>query len=141
MSDLRNFFKGNVKKAETVEFAPSERFVDEKGNVLKWQLKPLTNDEDDKLRNDCKIIAKGKNGITFEKLDSKKYTRAVIVNCVVYPNLNDKELQDSYGVMSAEELISEMLLTGEYMKLIDEINRISGFDTNLFEEAVEKAKN
>lgn len=47
------------------------------------------------------------------------------VNAVVFPDLRDTELQDSYGVKKPEELIGKMLLPDEFDKLIDEINAIS----------------
>ena len=56
------------------------------------------------------------------------------------PDLHDAALQDSYGVMSPEELLKEMLDdAGEYADLAVKVQQISGF-TSLAED-VETAKN
>ena len=60
--------------------------------------------------------------------------------CVVFPNLNDKDLQDSYGVMGAEKLLKEMLKPGEYQDLIKKIQEVNGFNVSM-DELVEEAKN
>ena len=70
-----------------------------------------------------------------------KYIAKIIVASVVEPNLNDKELQDSYGVMSAEDLIREMIdEPGEYSNFADFVTKFNGFDET-FDEKYDKAKN
>ena len=60
--------------------------------------------------------------------------------CTVFPNLNDAELQDSYGVMGAEELITEMLdKDGEFQAYVKKCLEVSGYENNA--ELVEEAKN
>ena len=61
------------------------------------------------------------------------------VRTTVYPDLQDKELQDSYGVMSAEELISTMLTPGEFEDYATAVMKANGFDDE--ENLVEEAKN
>ena len=53
--------------------------------------------------------------------------------------MQDKELQDSYGVMSAEELISTMLTPGEFEDYATAVMKANGFDDE--ENLVEEAKN
>ncbi len=61
--------------------------------------------------------------------------------CIVEPNLYDKELQDSYGVMTPEELLKEMIDDpGEYQDFASFVQDYNGFNTS-FEEKVEEAKN
>ena len=65
----------------------------------------------------------------------------MIATSVVEPNLNNKDLQDSYGVMTPEELIKEMIDNpGEYNNFARFIQEYNGFDETL-NEKVEKAKN
>ena len=65
----------------------------------------------------------------------------MMVASVVYPNLNDKDLQDSYGVMTPEDLLTEMVDNpGEYNAFGKFINEYNGFTEGL-NEKVEKAKN
>ena len=59
---------------------------------------------------------------------------------MVVPDLNNKDLQDSYGVMTAEELLLEMVNDpAEYTDLAVFVQNISGFKT--MQEEVEEAKN
>ena len=61
--------------------------------------------------------------------------------CIVYPNLNDRELQDSYGVMGADQLLGEMIDDpGEYNEFISKIQAYHGFD-QAFQDKVDEAKN
>ena len=62
------------------------------------------------------------------------------VACTVFPNLNDKELQDSYKVMGADALLKTMLTPGEYAEYLTKIQEVCGFDTTMQDE-VDEAKN
>ena len=75
------------------------------------------------------------------KLNYSEYLKKLVARCVVFPNLNDKELQDSYGVMGAEDLLSAMLLPGEFNTLAEEVQSICGFDKDILEEKIKAAKN
>ena len=59
----------------------------------------------------------------------------------VTPDLFDKELQDSYGVATPEELLLAMVDDpGEYNDLAVFIQQFQGFDVS-FEDKVDEAKN
>ena len=65
----------------------------------------------------------------------------MICACVVEPNLYDKDLQDSYGVMSPDDLLKEMIDDpGEYQEFATFVQNFNGFNTTL-EDKVEEAKN
>ena len=82
----------------------------------------------------------GKPGMYRQRVDTSEYQAKLMAAAVVTPNLNDAELQDSYGVMSAEELLKEMLDdAGEYTELAVKVQQISGFTT--LAEDVEAVKN
>ena len=75
------------------------------------------------------------------KLNASLYLRKLIAASVVYPDLYDAELQDSYGVKSPEELICAMAdEPGEYCELAAFVQKLNGFDISL-EEKAEQAKN
>ena len=75
------------------------------------------------------------------RLNTKKYLAKMIASSVVVPDLYDKELQDSYGVMTPEELLFAMIDNpGEYQDLCVWIQKFQGFDKTL-EEKVDEAKN
>ena len=75
------------------------------------------------------------------KFDGNTYLVKMAAACIVSPNLNDKELQDSYGVMGAEKLIVEMIDNpGEFNAFMDKIQEFHGFKRT-FQDKVEEAKN
>ena len=82
----------------------------------------------------------GKRGQYTQDLDANKYVGLLVSSCTVYPNLNDKELQDGYKVMGADALLKAMLKPGEYAEYTRKVQDINGFDLSM-EELVEEAKN
>ena len=141
MSDFSVFMAGNVEKDEIVEYVASKRFV-QKGKPVAWKLKPINSDLDEKLRKEAtkKVPIVGKRGQYNQEIDMDKYLGKMCVTCTIYPNLNDAELQDSYGVKSAEDLLKKMLKPGEYIEYKAKIMEINGYDTSM-EELVDEAKN
>ncbi|MDO4728433.1 MAG: phage portal protein [Bacteroidota bacterium] len=137
---LKAFLKENVEIIDNVEYVVSERMKDENGKPVPWKLRTLSTKETKLWRNDFTKVSIGKKGARTETFDGEEYIKKCAVESITYPDLNDKELQDSYGVMSADDLLIEMLLPGEYTKLIEKMNEINGFDTS-FEDKVEEAKN
>lgn len=143
MSNLSRFLKKNKIAKENTTYAATKSLVDESGKPLLWTIKPLTTKENDKIRDDCmlEVPVKGKSNMYRPKLDTSKYITKMICACVVEPNLNDKDLQDSYGVMCAEDLLKEMIDDpGEYQDFAAFIQDFNGFNTTL-EDKVEEAKN
>ena len=76
----------------------------------------------------------------YEELLNDLYLGKLAVACTVFPNLNDKELQDSYKVMGADALLKTMLTPGEYAEYLTKIQEVCGFDTTMQDE-VDEAKN
>lgn len=64
----------------------------------------------------------------------------MVTATVVYPNLKDAALQETYGVKGAEALVRKMLLPGEFTKLTDQVQTLNGFDQDI-NELVEDVKN
>lgn len=136
MSGLKAFLKQNKKTTDTIKYAASRSFVDEEGKPLEWEIRPLKSREADAIRKECMSL-NGKRAF----VDSGKFNRMAAARCTVFPNLNDKELQDSYGVLGAEELIQELLDNdGEYQMYCKKVLELSGYD-KADEELIEEAKN
>nr|DAX95411.1 MAG TPA: tail assembly chaperone protein [Caudoviricetes sp.] len=141
MDALKGFFKENAKAKENEKIAVSDRFVGEDGKPLMWEIKAISNDEDDKLREESTTQEKVKKRVYVPKFNYSVYLKKLITACVVFPNLKNEELQNSYGVMGEEALISAMLLPGEFNALAEAIQEICGFDKDVLEEKIEEAKN
>ena len=141
MSDFAVFMAGNANQAETVKYAASKRFAI-KGKPVEWEIKPIDSDLDEALRKECtkKVPIPGKRGQFNQETDTDKYIAKMCVACTVYPNLNDAELQDSYGVKGADALLKKMLLPGEYTEYKAKVMEVNGYDMSM-EELVDEAKN
>ena len=143
MSNFSRFMKNNKATKENTTFAATKSLTDENGNPLEWVIKPLTTKENEKIRDDCMVDVPvtGKPNMFRPKLNTSKYIAKMLCACVVEPNLYDKELQDSYGVMTPEDLLKEMVDDpGEYQDFAAFIQNFNGFNTTL-EDKVEEAKN
>jgi hypothetical protein len=143
MGKLSVFLKQNKAQRENYRYAPSKAFKDEDGNPVEWEFKPITTKEHSLLMQDCMYDTpvKGKPNMVAPKLNNTKFMNRVIAAATVYPNLNDAELQDSYGVASAEELVPELLDDpAEYMELYKFINDSNGFNVSI-QDKVDTVKN
>lgn len=141
--DLTGFLQQNVLPSENIKFAPSKRFTDPKtGKPLCWEITTITNEESDNLRKNRtkRVPLKGMKGQFTEEFDSAAYIKDIITRCVVFPNLNSAELQDSWGVMGAHALLGKMLLPGEFNELLEKVQEHNGFNIGI-DELVEEAKN
>lgn len=141
MSDFAVFMAGNADKVETVKYVASKRFV-ANGKPVEWEIKAIDSDLDELIRKECtkRVPIAGKRGQYNQETDTDKYVGKLCVACTVYPDLNNAELQDSYGVKTPDALLKKMLKPGEYTEYKVKVMEVNGFDTSM-EELVEEAKN
>jgi hypothetical protein len=142
MSDFSAFLAQNKIKHENVKYVASKDFVDKQGKPLEWELKRIDSDTDESIRRSCmrQIKVVGKANQFRSEMDTTSYITKLTVATIVFPDLNNKELQDSYGVMGADALIKKMLAPGEYADLCAKVSEVNGFDTDM-NDMVEEAKN
>lgn len=119
---------------EPKEIIISERFVDEDGKPVPFKIRPLTQEENDALVKRAKRT-KTVNGMVQEYVDSSALSRSIVLAATVEPSFADKELCDAYGVVDPSLVPGKMLLSGEYAKLVQAINDLSGFNSPVEEEA------
>ncbi len=142
MSNFSKFMKNNKIQKENVQYPATKSLLDEKGNPLMWTLKPLTTKENNDIRDDStiEVPVKGKPNVYRPKVNTSKYTTKMVCASVVEPDLHNAELQNSYGVMNAEDLLLQMIDDpAEFNELISKVQEISGFTS--LEEKVTEAKN
>lgn len=106
------FYKGNREDREEREILLTERLAADGGQML-WRIRPMSQRENENIWKSC-----GE--------DEKKYERAVLAESVVFPDLKDAVLQNSYGVLGAERLLARLLLAGEYDRLRKAVESING---------------
>jgi hypothetical protein len=134
--------KANKIQKQNVMHPVTKSLTDENGEPLLWEIRPLTTKENEAIREACtiEVPVKGKPNMFRPKVDMNKYQTKMICAAVVCPDLNNTELQNSYGVMTPEELIKEMVDDpAEYTDLMVFVQNISGFKT--LQEQVDEAKN
>lgn len=141
MSDFSAFMQGNAIKNEVVKYVASPRFV-ANNKPIEWEIKAIDSEVDEAIKNDCtkRVPIVGKRGQYNKEIDTDKYIGKVCVASIVYPDLNNAELQDSYGVKCADDLIKKMLLPGEYTELKSKVMEVNGYDMSM-DELVDEAKN
>lgn len=143
MSNLSMFLKKNKVQKENTTYAATASLCDEQGKPLDWIIKPLTTKESETIREDCTIEVPitGKPNMFRQKVNTGKYLARLIVASVVEPNLNNAELQDSYGVKTPEALLQEMVDDpGEYNAFALFVQNFNNMNTTL-QDKVDEAKN
>lgn len=128
MADIKNmslngFFKSNAKSLPDVKVVVSERFTNEDGSPTEWVLHPISTKKVEEItkRNTKTTIKNGKKEST---VNEENLNAELLEAVVLYPSLNDAELQDSYGVSSANELLSVMLYPGETQVLTNALQEV-----------------
>ena len=143
MSKFSRFMKANKIAKPNEKYAPTTTLQDENGKPLEWEFKQITSNENEALRDSCtiEVPVKGKPNLYRPKVKTAEYLAKMIVASTVYPDLYDKELQDSYGVMTPEELLYAMVdNAGEYQDFTVWMQKFQGFTKNL-DDKVDEAKN
>ena len=139
---LSAFLAENALPVEHIKFPVSPRFRDKDKKPIEWEIKTITGTEDEALRKACakRVPVPGKRNQYQKETDYDMYLGKLAVACTVFPNLNDKELQDSYKAMGAEALLKAMLPPGEYAAYVEKVQEVCGFSTPIQDE-VDEAKN
>lgn len=136
MSKLEEFLMQNeLNTEETMEVKVSERIP------LPFKIRAISEAENKAIKKSCQTV-------TFDKRTHQKvidtnydlYLTRLVIACCVEPNFKNAELQAKYGVMGAEALVDKLLRPGEYNQLLEAVQKINGFDTDI-NTLVEEAKN
>ncbi|ADL04003.1 phage tail assembly chaperone [Lacrimispora saccharolytica] len=136
MSSLKAFL--NPVKVENKEVIISDRFVED-GKPVPFIIRPVTQEENEEiLRRFRKTTKKGKD--VQETFDQIGYSHELAATAVVFPNLNDADLQKAYGVLGGTKLLKKMLLIGEFAALAEEVRSLSGLEEDINDD-IEEAKN
>lgn len=133
MSTLNAFL--NPAKVENREVIVSDRFQ-EKGKTVPFVIRPVTQEENEEIIR--KYRRKDKKG--EETFDQIGYSHDLAASAVVFPDLNDAELQKAYGVLGAVKLLKKMLLIGEFATLAQAVKELSGLEADINDD-IEEAKN
>lgn len=111
---LKAFYKQNAKTLQNKKAIISERFQDENGNAIVWEIKPLLQKQNEMILKKCRAMQKQQNF----------YEVMVLAESVVFPDLENIQLQNHYHVVGKEALLLELLTAGEYEKLKNMVEQI-----------------
>lgn len=136
MTTLTEFLLANPVTSIEKEVVVSKRIVDENGQMLKFKIKPMLNEQYLEYQNQCTVPKKG-GKIDF---NTKRFNQLVILNHTVEPNFRDAQLIQQAGVATPEQLLNKMLLAGEIQTLAEQIREVSGFADSL-DDLVDEVKN
>lgn len=125
----------NPVKVENKEVIVSERFR-ENGKPVPFVIRPVTQEENEEILR--KYRRKDKKG--EETFDQIGYSHELAASAVVFPDLNDAELQKGYGVLGGVKVLKKMLLIGEFSTLAQAVRELSGLEEDINDE-IEEAKN
>lgn len=135
------FLRKNANIVKEKEVYISDRFRDENGKLVPFKIKPLKKEVIEQIKNQMALDADKDKKITLKASTGLDYEDLMLTESIVFPDLTNKELQDSYGVIGEANLINEMLLLGEKARLTEEIAELNGFDDSKLRESIEQAKN
>lgn len=141
MSKFKEFMRDNKQVRVGRKVVVTQSLTDENGFPLEWELNPLTTKENELIRELCfkEVAVAGQTNQYKTQFDHSLYLAKIVCKSIVYPNLNDVDLQNSYGVMSPEELLKEMVdCPLEYQALCDIVTSFNGYES--LQEKVELAK-
>lgn len=126
MGDIKAFLLPPVME-ETKEAVITKRAKGPDGKPVPFVLRAIDQETNDKLIRRAQRTNKV-NGQTVRELDTEKYGKLLISACVVEPNFKDAELCAYYKTVDPLDVPGKMLSSGEYAKLMQEINSLNGFE-------------
>lgn len=135
---LNAFLAENVETVANKKVVISKRFKDTDGNPVEWELRPISSALNDELQRRA-TVQRNERGRVIRETDQVRYMGLFLAESVVYPDLNNAKLQDSYGVKSADALLKKMLLVGEMNTLAQEVSELSNLEG--MSDLVDEAKN
>lgn len=127
MSNLSAFMKP-VYTEKKIEVVVGDRFLDEQGNPVPIVMKSLTQE---KLQAIAKRSTHEKkvNGKLVQDLDATEHLTRCLIASIVFPDLTNKELCNSYGVEDPLLLPAKMFLVDEFETLAKAFAQLNGLKT------------
>ncbi len=129
MSKFQEFLNKNTVDNLTAEVIFSERLKDNDGKFFKAKIKAMTDGEFEDYRKRSMTTKKGGK---FE-LDLLQFNSQIVVGNTLDPNFKDADSIKSVGAATPQQYLSKVLLAGEIAELSKQIQRFSGFETDLEE--------
>lgn len=135
MSTLQAFLNNNIVEDIKESVLVSKRFQDGQGELLRFQIRAITDHEMSEIQKIC--MRTGKKGkVDF---DVSRFNRLIAIKGTVDPKFEDAESIKNTGCVTPEDYMKKVMLPGEIATLAEQIQTLSGY-TDL-EDLKEQAKN
>ncbi|MFD0588847.1 hypothetical protein ACFQZE_12670 [Paenibacillus sp. GCM10027627] len=135
MGSLQDFLLNNTVETEV------QTEVHIKPFPAPFVIRSISEAENKEIRKSCQKVTFNKK--THQKdveTDVDLYSNRLLIACSVDPSFKNAELQAKFGVVGAEALIDKLLNPGQYSELVQRVQEINGYSTDM-NELVEEAKN
>lgn len=97
-----------------------------------WELRVLGYDEIKAItKRNTKNVPNKVTGAAEKRTNAEEAAMEMTLASVVFPDLNDADLQDSWGVVGAEALLKAMLTPGEIVDLENAVQSAAGYSTEM----------
>ncbi|MCL2081638.1 MAG: hypothetical protein FWH04_00130 [Oscillospiraceae bacterium] len=142
MSRLQALLAQDIKPEGEFRVVASERILGDGNKPAEWRVSGITKEQNARLyKKSLRCYSKEPGQARpMPGLDAEEYSLLLAVECTVYPDLEDRELQASYGASDPAELLRAMLLPGELEEYKRRIQEYYGFGPGYPEEIDETVK-
>lgn len=137
--DIKAFLLPPVME-ETKEVVITKRAKEPDGKPVPFLLRRIDQETNDKLIKQAQKRKKV-NGQILVEMDNDKYGKLLVQACVIEPDFKNSEMCAYYKTIDPLDVPSRMLSSGEYARLLKEINTMNDFDDESIEAIGETAKN
>lgn len=139
--NMRAFYRDAVEENKSVFFPASKRIKDEEENPVMWELRVLGYDEIKAItKRNTKNVPNKVTGAAEKRTNAEEAAMEMTLASVVFPDLNDADLQDSWGVVGSEALLKAMLTPGEIVDLENAVQSAAGYSTEM-DDKISAVKN
>lgn len=137
--DIKSFLRPPIMN-ETKKIIVSKDFIGTDGKPVEFTIRKIDQETNDKLvkRAQKQVV---QNGQLVNIMDNEKFGCLLVTTCVVEPDFKNAEICEYYKTVDPLDVPRRMLSSGEYAKLMMEINSFNGFDSLTVSAIGETAKN
>lgn len=128
MSSIKDFLLTDVSEMKD-EIRPSDRFKSP------FVIRAITETKNEQLRKQNERVTINKRlGRKEKTIDQDGYMADLILECIVEPDLKNKEMQTHYGTIGdAAGTLKAMVTSGEYATLLEAVQELNGYDNDIDE--------
>lgn len=137
------FMSSNLKPIPDIEYQATDRLIDpETGEPVVWKLRPISTEELTRIqKKHTRPVFHKEIGRAVQEVDAVAIGEELACACIVWPDLKDAKLQESYGVRGEIKTLRAILSSSkDYSRMMDKVNEITSAE-EMDEDDIGEAKN